>query len=231
MPISASHVRGLASALLLFSSAAAMSATSPAPPTDGLAAVKAKRMDHAYVLPGADFRPFTAIMLDPVDAVFVRNWQRNYNNSTTGSSRRISDADAARILDEVRIGAAEVFTKAFGKAGYRIADRPGPDVLRVKATISEIDVMAPDVMSASRGRTYAREAGSASLTLEARDSVSGKLLGRATDSRDIGDSGSMRWARNSVTNRADFERAFTTWANAGVKALADLKAGGNVPSN
>ncbi len=198
---------------------------------DGLAPVKGKHLDQAYVLPGADFRPYTAILLDPVDAVFAKNWQRDYNSSSAGLGNDLSDADAARILAEARAGAAEVFTKAFAKAGYRMADAPGPDVLRVRATISDIRVNAPDTRGAGRSRTYAREAGSAKLQLEALDSVSGKLLGRATDSRDIGDSGQMLWARNSVTNSADFERAFTAWANAGVKALAELKAGGNVPNN
>ncbi len=198
---------------------------------DGLAPVKAKRLDHAYVLPGADFRPYTAILLEPVDAAFAKNWQRDYNNSSVGFGNDLSDADAARILAEARAGAAEVFAKAFAKAGYRMADAPGPDVLRVRATLSDIRVTAPDVQGAGRSQTYAREGGSAKLQLEALDSVSGKLLGRATDSRDIGDSGQMLWARNSVTNRADFERALTAWANAGVKALAELKANGNATGN
>jgi hypothetical protein len=99
----------------------------------------------------------------------------------------------------------------------------------VKVSISDLKVNAPDVQSAGRSKSYAREAGSATMLLEARDSVTDKLLGKASDSRDVGDSGSLTWQRNTVTNRSDFERTFTSWANAGVKALADLKAGGNVP--
>lgn len=211
--------------LALASSAAAQNSA------DGLAAVDAKHMDQAYVLPGADFRPFTAILLDPVDATFAKDWQRAYNSHASTSGQRISDEDAARVLEEVRAGAAEQFAKAFAKAGYRMTDRPGPDVLRLRVAISDIRVTAPNTLTAGRSRTYAREAGSAALKLEALDSVTGKLLGRATDSRDIGDTGQMLWVRNSVTNRADFERALTAWANVGVKALGDLKAGGTIASN
>ncbi|TPE63715.1 DUF3313 domain-containing protein [Sandaracinobacter neustonicus] len=200
----------------------------PAPDADGLAAVKAKRVDQAYVLPGADFRPYTAILLEPVDASFAKNWQRDYNSNSPGLGTDITNEEAAKILDQVRTGAAGVFTKSFTKGGYRIVQQPGPDVLRVKVSLSDIRVTAPDINSAGRGRTYARDAGSAVMTLEAADSVSGKLLGRAVDKRDIGDSGTMMWARNSVTNQSDFERAFTIWANDGVKALTNLKAGGNV---
>jgi hypothetical protein len=214
----------LLTSLLLLSGAGAAQQ-----PTGELQSVKSKRLDHAYVLPGADFRPYTAILLEPVDAAFAKNWQRDYNNATRDLSSRISDEEAARLLADARTGAGEVFARAFTKAGYRIADRPGPDVLRVKVAISDLKVNAPDVQSAGRSRSYAREAGSATMLLEARDSVTDKLLGKASDSRDVGDSGSLTWQRNTVTNRSDFERTFTSWANAGVKALADLKAGGNVP--
>ena len=68
------------------------------------------------------------------------------------------------------------------------------------------------------------------MLLEARDSVSGQLLGKAKDSRDVGDNGTLTWQRTASSNRADFERAFSAWANAGVKALAELKSGGSVPA-
>ena len=32
---------------------------------DGLVEVKPKRMDAAYLLPGADFRSYTKVMIDP----------------------------------------------------------------------------------------------------------------------------------------------------------------------
>jgi hypothetical protein len=205
-------------------------AAEPAQPADGLTKVDSRRLDHAYVLPGADFRPYTAILLEPVDASFARNWQRDFNSRSSNMSARVSDADAARILAEAREGAAEVFARTFAKAGYRMADQPGPDVLRVKVAISDLRVTAPDVATTVGSRTFAEEAGSATMLLEVRDSVSGQLLGKAKDSRDVGDHGTLTWQRTAVSNRADFERAFGAWADAGVKALAELKSGGSVPA-
>ena len=217
--------RGLRQMLAAATIAFAMPvAAADAPAADGLTKVKAKRLDQAHVLTGVDFRPYTAIMLDPVDAAFATNWRRDYNRDVRDLSRQISDADAAKLLEEARSGLAKTFAATFAKAGYRIADRPGPDVLTVGATVYDIRVTAPDVPSAGRSRTYSRDAGSGALRLEARDSQTGKLLGRAIDGRTIGDTGRAMWWRSSVTNRADFEQAFKTWANAGVKALADLKA-------
>ncbi len=57
--------------------------------------------------------------------------------------------------------------------------------------------------------------------LEARDSATGALLGRAVDRTTVGDGPVYR--RNSVTNRSDFERAFSRWAKASVDALEALK--------
>jgi hypothetical protein len=37
---------------------------------DGLVEVKPKRMDAAYLLPGADFRSYTKVMIDPSEVAF-----------------------------------------------------------------------------------------------------------------------------------------------------------------
>ena len=61
-----------------------------------------------------------------------------------------------------------------------------------------------------------------SLVVEVRDSSSNALLGRAVDNRVVGYGAPFR--RDSVTNRADFERVFGGWAKSSVEGLAELKA-------
>lgn len=56
-----------------------------------------------------------------------------------------------------------------------------------------------------------------------RDSMSGALLGRGVDAREIGDN-SMILRRTSVSNRSDFQRAFRTWAEMSVHGLDQLRA-------
>jgi hypothetical protein len=97
------------------------------------------------------------------------------------------------------------------------------DVLRLKTYVIDIDVAAPDKQGASRTRTYSGQAGSGTLVIEARDSMSGALLARGVDNRRIGDTNWMI-SRSSVSNRGDFARAFRTWAGMSVQALANLKA-------
>ena len=49
---------------------------------DGLVAVKAKRLDAVYLMPGADIRPYTKVMFDPTEVSLKKNWLRDYNNSS-----------------------------------------------------------------------------------------------------------------------------------------------------
>lgn len=188
---------------------------------EGLYKVPSKRFDLVYLLPGADFRPFTKVMFDTPEVAFKKNWQREYNSDIRGTDRRISDDEAQKILEAARSGITEVFAKAFTEGGFQIVTTPGPDVVRLRTSVVNLDVVAPDLMTAGRSRTFSREAGSATLVIEVRDSLTGALMGSAIDTRNIGDS--MPYVRNSVTNRSDFTQAFQRWAKISLDGLDELK--------
>jgi hypothetical protein len=204
---------------------AAMAAKPPAN-WDGLSQVKAKRFDAAYLAPGADFRGYDKVMLDPTEVAFRKDWLRDYNASSMGLSQRISWTEAREMLDMVRAGFEETFRKAYAQAGYQVVSEAGPDVLRLRTAVVNLSVAAPD-QSIGRSRTFSREAGGATVVVEARDSLSGALLGRAVDGRVAGDTG--RYLRNSITNRSDFKLMFSSWAKASLAGLAELKARSPIP--
>lgn len=211
---------------LTLAAAPALSASPPAS-WDGLTHVQSKRFDAVYLLPGADFRGYTKVMLDPTEVAFRKNWLRDYNATSMDLDQRISNADAQKILDNARTGFEDVFRKAYADAGIQIVTEPGPDVLRLRTGVANLSVSAPDQMTAGRSATFSRDAGSATVVIEARDSVTGALLGRAVDSRTLDDNMMLR--RNSVTNRSDFERLFRQWANISVEGLKELKAMPPIP--
>jgi hypothetical protein len=190
---------------------------------DGLQRVQSTRFSSAFLAPGADFSTFTKVMLDPTEVSFRRNWQRDWNSGRRGTSGRISDAEAVRILETAQSGFQDIFTQAYQTAGQTVVTTPGPDVMRIRTYIINLDIAAPDTGGAARSRTYTSQAGAGSLVVEARDSMSGALLARGVDNRRIGDSAWMV-SRTSVSNRADFGRAFRTWAQMSVDATAALKA-------
>ncbi len=212
--------RGVFKAVLCLLVLPALAAMSPE--LDGLVEVKPKRMDEAWLLPGADFRQYRSVIIDTPDVAFDKDWMRNMNE-TRNLSRRVSQADAEKIAAAARSGLVEVFEDEFRKAGYDIATDPGADVLRLSPAIIKLYVNAPDVMSPDRSTSYVIDAGEATLQLKARDSVSGALLGMAVDRREARGTGSVSWA-NSVSNRSDFRRLFQQWAKICVKGLEELKA-------
>lgn len=190
---------------------------------DGLVQVPAKRLDLVYLQPGADFRGYTKVMLDPTEVAFQKDWRRDYNSSTRSLSSRVSDQELQQAISQGVAAASDIFAAAWTKGGYQVVSSPGPDVLRVTTGIVNIRVSAPDRPVAGRSYSFANEAGSATLFVEARDSTTGALLGRAVDQRIIGDN-LTAW-RTSVSNRADFRDMVKTWAELTVRGMNELKSG------
>jgi len=199
------------------------SAAAKAPPTwDGLVQVKSKKFDLVYLQPGADFRAYTKVLIEPTEVAFAKDWQRDYNRSTRALSSRVSDSDVEEALTKGVAAATDIFTNAWTKGGYTVVSAPGPDVLRVKTGVVNIRVNAPEQMTAGRSYTFSEEAGQATLFIEARDSVTGALLGRAVDQKIVGDS--MALWRTRSSNRADFRDQVQQWADASVRGFSALKS-------
>jgi hypothetical protein len=179
------------------------------------------QLQRVYLAPGADFRKFDRIILDPTEVAFAENWVRDFNRTQARGARRLNDRDAERIKTDVSTGLGNTFARAFRNAGYHIVDHAGPNVLRVRTKVANLAITAPDLQTAGRSRTFAETAGEATLILEVRNSSDNALLGRALDRRIAGNT---RMAmRNSVTNRSDFQRVAQIWADASVEDLKALK--------
>ena len=195
---------------------------------DGLVEVKPRKMDAVFLLPGADFRPYTRVMIDPTDVAFHKDWMKNMNEPSREMSRRISQDEAAEILAAARSNFDDIFNEAFTKAGYAVVTAPAPDVLRVSTAVVNLYLNAPDTMSAGRSRTFTANAGEATVVIEVRDSTTGALLGRVLDRRETMDSAGMQMA-TSVSNLSDFRQLFKQWATTSARGIDELKAHSPVP--
>jgi hypothetical protein len=212
-------VAAVAAAVLLAGPAAA---AKPPANWDGLVQVKSKRLDLVYLQPGADFRGYSKVLIEPTEVAFAKDWRRDYNSTTRGLSSRVSETELQQAISKGVTAANDIFAEAWTKGGYGVVSAPGPDVLRVKTGIVNIWLNAPDRPSAGRSYSFAPEAGRATLFVEARDSITGALLGRAVDQRIVGDD--MTAWRTSVSNRADFRDQVHRWASASVRGMTELKS-------
>jgi hypothetical protein len=84
-------------------------------------------------------------------------------------------------------------------------------VLIIKPSIIDLDINAPDTMSAGRSRSYTTSTGEMTLSLELVDGTTGQVLARVVDKARGIDTGRVQWT-NGVTNRAEAERMLRNWA-------------------
>ena len=187
---------------------------------EGLVRVRSDKIELVYLAPEADFRPYTRVMLDPSEMAVRANWLRDQRRNAATLGGQPTERDIARALERGQQQFDSYFAEAFTRAGFAIATEPGPDVLRIRSGVVDIDVVAPDV-GAARTRTFSEEAGAGTLVVEVRDSQTNALLGRAIERRIAGDNGP--WLRTSASNRADFDRLFRRWAEASAEGLVELR--------
>ena len=142
-------------------------------------------------------------------------------NSTAGFSSQLTNADVRTGITTASAAFNKYFGQEFAKAGYTVVSAPGADVLHVSVSVMNVEVSAPDTQ-ASIGMTFTADAGQGALVVEARDSLTNQLLGRAIDRQLAGDTGPAM--RTRASNMGDFEQMFQDWAKVSVQGLAELKS-------
>lgn len=216
----------LAATVLVSACATSTKEELPAVTEDGLVLVKGTRADAVYKLPDVDFTRYERFYIADVEVAFRENWLEDQNRDRRSVSRRISQEDADRIKAAVAEAFKRVFTEELEKGGYPVVATPseaGPtdDVLALLPAIVNLDVSAPETMTAGRSRTYTASAGSMTLYMEFHDAVTGALLGRVVDSQAAPDMGHMQIS-NGVTNKAEADRLLRKWAKKLVERMDDV---------
>ena len=196
---------------------------------EGLVAVKAKNVDKAWLLPGADFRPYKKVLLKRAEVAFQKNWARDMSQGTGSRvGPRVSDEDAMKIIEVARTGFDEIWAVAFKKVGYEVVSAPGEGVLEVAPRVVDLYINALDRPATGISRTYTVQAGEATLHMEVRDSRTGTLLGRVADRRETMRSPAPQMV-SSARNASDFAQLFAAWAVIAAKGLEELKANSPLP--
>ena len=196
-----------------------LSATDPAPQVtkDGLVLKSQTSQRLVYLRPGANFSKYDRVALLDCYVEFQKDWQQNYNQNVVDPNNMITDQDVQRMKSWLAAEFRRVFTTELQKGGYKVVDFGAPDVLILRPALMNVQVTAPDIMSAGIEATVVRSAGSATLYLELWDSVSRTLLARVID----GEAAQLPFAQqaNSVTNAAAADFALRTWADDLVRHL------------
>ena len=174
------------------------------PPTvteEGLVLVKNANFALVYADPQADLSGYDSVIATDTYVAFRKNWRRDHNRGSAGARVTTNDMDRIkkRLSDEFDSVFAEALTE---NDGWTLAEEPGENVLLLRPAIINLDVVAPDTMSAGMNRTYAEQAGEMTLYLEVRDSVSGALIAKGLDRQADRRRGYMQWQSRTQNTQA-----------------------------
>jgi len=189
--------------VLLLSSAPIVNADEPPATVDGLQLVPDTKVAALYVLPEADFKRYNKFAILKPYVAFKKHWERDH--------RRVTPSDMERIKEGLANLFVEVFTEILEEGGFPVVTGAGEDVLVLRPALIDLDVTAPDVMTAGRTRTYVTSAGAVTIYIELLDSTTGALLARAYDRKGARESSTFELS-SSVSNSAEARRLLKMWA-------------------
>lgn len=196
--------RTILPALALLAVGGCVIAPSAGPTTpDGLQKRPSSRVDSVYAAPGASLVKYRKVMLDELDVAFKADWQ----------TRR--PGISANEIGDIRALGASLFRAAFSseleKGGYPVVTAPGPDVLRVKASVVDVDFAPASAAAAGVAGAYIVSTADISLLAELRDSQSGAVIARVIDRNRGRNQGNLQMSSDANPSKEALQ-AFSTWA-------------------
>ena len=189
--------------------------TAPALSYEGLAPAASRRFDSAEFRPGVDFTRYTAVHID--DPVL------EFRTPDAGSGEFPLSADQQRRFHDML---AAAFTDEFaGRDGIAVVDHSGPEVVTLDVRVLDIRATVPPrtVGRVGRGRIALEASGSVTLVIEVRDSVSGEILARGVEAREVAGA-AMRRGQEMITRWEDVDALCDRWAVASRTGLEELLA-------
>jgi Protein of unknown function (DUF3313) len=177
-----------------------------------------------YVKPGATFAQCQRVMILDCFVAFQKDWQQNYNENIVDPGRQVTAQDVQRMKSTLAGEFKKVFTTELQKGGYQVTNSPAPDVLLLRPAIINLQVTAPDIMSAGVDMNFISSAGSGTLYLELWDSSTDTILARAMDA----EADPQLFARpaDAVTNLQAADLILRHWADDLVRHLDAVRAKG-----
>ena len=181
---------------------------------DGLVRVKHSQFTRAWVDPDIDLSRYTKIMGGGAQFQFRAVRKPPSTEAGRMSSRSgekgfpISDANRTKLIDIVN----ETFEQELAKSTrYTMVEEKGDDVLMIRGAMLDIVSFVPP-QQVGRTEVFLSSVGEITLVLELVDSVSGEVLARAAERRNLEtQGGTMR--STPVTNWSQVRRLARTWAN------------------
>ena len=196
---------------------------------DELVPVQSRYLDKVYLRPNADLASYRRVLIDSVQVEIRNDWLTHMNAYNRDVSRWVGPEVGLRIARETAsslqgiagiLRARTVNALPIGNRRYSrlqiCATSPPCRPLQFASPLNH------GIIPPWRVKTFTRDAGQATLLLEARDAMSGTLLGRVEHRGIAREMGGQLTFTNDVTNRFWFDALFRRWAES---CVAEFEAG------
>jgi hypothetical protein len=166
-------------------------------------------VDSVYRKQDADLSAYAKVMVASPTVAFRENWRAEEDPTLV----RLGVPDLAAARDRVSQQFLQTMTTRLAEnGGYGVVAAPGPDVLQVKAAISDLYFSSSALQTAAgNGEPYYMESSEITVAIELRDSVTGELLCLVTDHR-------------ASPNARTVELKQGTWSSPGLRDASDYWA-------
>lgn len=203
----ARHAVALGALLAATAAFSARSLEQLLPPPQGLERAEVPGFGLAYTRPGA-LAHYDRVLLEPVVVDFRHDWAPY----RTGSLLPLSTAERERMRGDVALSVGEAFARTLQQRGLRLAEAPGPGVLRVRLHVVDLYLNNPWVPSAGRSRVLTISGGDITLVGELADAQGGELLARVADRQEMRHTERVLLRNNNIRNSADVDAVASGWA-------------------
>jgi hypothetical protein len=187
----------------------------------GLQEINSREFDIIYIKPGFQPSDYGKLVIEEPEVTMQDYWmQRNRHDINERDLQRIQTSTAKILRQQF----AEKLSAKDGYAVVEAGEAGGNGVLRLKPSMIDLFLNAPDLTTPADKTEFASSAGHATLYLDLYDAASGELLLRVID-RDTARQRTRFYETNRGTNQQDFRIMASRWATALRKHLDAMHEG------
>jgi len=181
-------------------------------------------MDQVTAAPGVSFGQYHQVLVAPVKMSYQHGWFDTVSSykAAPDFGRVMTQAQADKILKDLSAAFDRLVPEEFARRGYNIATAPGPGVLLLEPTVSQLWISNPFNDQPDRV-AVTQDSGTATFEVAMKDSQTGAQVGYSRVRMRTMLTAPRFTKSSDVFVSADWEDTFKHWAQLQAGRMDSLK--------
>lgn len=184
----------------------------------GLLQIEDSKKVKVYVKPGHDLSQYKSFAVGDITATMDQEWLKRFNRDQKSLADRLNEKDQQEVTARYAKGFKTTLERTLKKDGRFTLSDGGSGVLKVETAIVDLQVYAPDKLTAQSKIQFVRQAGRATLETRMYDANTGELIVAIIDKRKTRDHVDI-FQTNRVRNQFEFANVYRYWTKTWLKSL------------